>query len=262
MKDDGSRSKSATWIWWESCEVGVVGGAGEDRHRAGSVDQRHPRHPGHSAGLVPGRLHRGPQPRRVIYQWSGDGSLAGLLAFGVWSATIASGEYANGTMVLSMATVPRRLVLVAAKLMAIATTAGAGALVSALAALLIVLGVRAPGAHGIGNPASFVSVVLAVVTVAVLGASIGLITRSPSASIVIVALALLLPRAASGLLGGLEPWVVGASPDTVITQIVGGVQLPASQTYPAGTWAAVLTMAAAAAVVAGGSALMFIRRDG
>jgi hypothetical protein len=190
------------------------------------------------------------------------GSMAGLLAFGVWSTTIASGEYANGTMVLSLATVPRRLVLVAAKLLAVATTAGAGAVISALAGLLIVLGVRAPDAHGIGNPASLVSIVVAVVTVAVLGASIGLITRSPSASIVIVALALLLPRAASGLLGGLEPWVVGASPDTVVTQIVGGVQLPASQTYPAGTWAAVLTMAAAAVVVAGGSALVFVRRDG
>ena len=190
------------------------------------------------------------------------GSMAGLLAFGVWSETIASGEYANGTMVLSLATVPRRLVLVGAKLMAIATTAGAGALVSALAALLIVLGVRTPGVHGIGNPASLISIVVAVVAVAVLGASIGLITRSPSGSIVIVALALLLPRAASGLLGGLEPWVVGASPSTVITQIVGGVQLPASQTYPAGTWAAVLTMAAAAAVVAGGSTLVFVRRDG
>ena len=55
---------------------------------------------------------------------------------------------------------------------------------------------------------------------------------------------------------------MGASPATVITQIVGGVQLPASQTYPAGTWAAVLTMAAAAAVVAGGSTLVFVRREG
>jgi hypothetical protein len=190
------------------------------------------------------------------------GSLAGLLAFGVWSATITAGEYANGTMVSSLATVPRRLVLVAAKLLAVATVAGVGALVSALAALLIVIGVRAPGAHGIGNPASLVSIVVAVVTVAVLGASIGLMTRSPSGSIVIVSLALLLPRAASGLLGGLEPWVVGASPATVVTQIVGGVQLPASQIYPAGMWAAALTMAAAAAVVAGASALLFVRRDG
>jgi len=60
----------------------------------------------------------------------------------------------------------------------------------------------------------------------------------------------------------LEPWVVGASPATVITQIVRGAQLPANQTYPAGTWAAALTMSAAAAVVAGGSALVFVRRDG
>lgn len=190
------------------------------------------------------------------------GSMAGLLAFGVWSAAIAAGEYTNGTMVLSLATVPRRITLVGAKLLAVATAAGAGALVSALAALLIVLEVRAPGAHGIGNPASLVSVIVAVVAVAALGASIGLITRSPSASIVIVALVLLLPRAASGLLGGLEPWVVGASPATVIMQIVGGTQLPADQTYPAGMWAAALTMWLVALAIAGGGALLFARRDG
>jgi ABC-2 type transport system permease protein len=204
----------------------------------------------------------GLSPGETTTSGAATGSMAGLLAFGVWSATITAGEYANGTMVLSLATVPRRIVLVAAKLMAVAAAAGAGALISALAALLIVLGVRAPGTHGIGNPASLVGVVVAVVTVAVLGASIGLLTRSPSASIVIVSLVLLLPRAASGLLGGLEPWVVGASPSTVITQIVGGAQLPASQIYPAGIWAAALTMALGATAIAGGSALVFLRRDG
>ena len=190
------------------------------------------------------------------------GSLVGLLAFGVWGAVITAGEYANGTMVLSLSTVPRRLVLVAAKLLAVATAAAAGAVVSTLVALVVVIGVRAPGAHGIGDPAPLVSVVAAVVVVAVLGASVGLITRSPSASLVVVALALLLPRAASGLLGGLEPWVVGATPDTVVQQIVGGAQLPASQTYPAGMWAAALTMVAAVVVIAAGSALVFVRRDG
>ena len=190
------------------------------------------------------------------------GSLVGLLAFGVWGAVITAGEYANGTMVLSLSTVPRRLVLVAAKLLAVATAAAAGAVVSTLVALVVVIGVRAPGAHGIGDPAPLVSVVAAVVVVAVLGASVGLITRSPSASLVVVALALLLPRAASGLLGGLEPWVVGATPDTVVQQIVGGAQLPASETYPAGTWAAALTTVAAVVAVAAGSALVFVRRDG
>lgn len=204
----------------------------------------------------------GLSPGETSTSGAATGSMAGLLAFGVWSATIAAGEYTNGTMVLSLATVPRRLVLVSAKLMAVATAAGVGALVSSLAALVIVLGVRTPGAHGIGDPATLVSVVVAVVVVAVLGASIGLLSRSPTASIVLVSLVLLLPRAASGLLGGLEPWVVGASPATVIMQIVGGGQVPANQTYPAGMWAAAITMSLVAAVVASGCAVAFVRRDG
>jgi ABC-2 type transport system permease protein len=190
------------------------------------------------------------------------GSLAGLLAFGTWSAAITAGEYAQGTMVTSLSTVPRRPVLYAAKLSAISITAAVGAILSVVIALLVVLGVRAPGTYGLGDPALLVSVVVAVITVAAIGVSVGVITRSPSASIAIVVVALLLPKAASGLLGGLEPWIVGASPGTVVTEIVGGAQLPANQTYPAGTWAATLTMLLVAVVIAAGGALALTRRDG
>lgn len=190
------------------------------------------------------------------------GSLAGLLAFGAWSAAITAGEYAQGTMVTSLTIVPRRTVLYAAKLMATGSLAGVGAILSAAIALLVVLGVRAPGRYGLGDPATLVGVLIAVVAVAVVGVSVGMITRSPSASIGIVVVALLLPKVASGLLGGLQPWIVGASPGTVVAEIVGGTQLPANQTYPAGAWAAVLTMAAVAVVVASGGALTFLRRDG
>jgi hypothetical protein len=104
--------------------------------------------------------------------------------------------------------------------------------------------------------------VLAVVAVSVLGTAVGLLTRSTTAAITIVVLAVLLPKAAGGLLGGLEPWIVGATPGTVVTQVVGGAQLASDQTYPAGDWAAVLTMlaVATAAALAGGVALH--RRDG
>lgn len=190
------------------------------------------------------------------------GSIAGLLAFGIWSAMITAGEYAKGTMVTSLTTVPRRPVLYAAKLTATAAAAGAGALLSAAIALLVVLGVRAPGTYGLGNPASLLSVAMAVISIAVIGVSVGMITRSPSASIAIVVVALLLPKAASGLLGGLQPWIIGASPSTVVTEIVGSTQVPASQTFPAGTWAAALTMLAVAVAVAGGGAFAFFRRDG
>ena len=189
------------------------------------------------------------------------GAVGGLLAFGVWAATLAGGEYARGTIVVSLTTVPHRAVLYGAKLAAVAAIAIAGALASATVSWLVLLA-AAPSGHGVGNPANLVGIVLAIVAVAVLGAAVGIATRSPSAASAIVVVAVLLPKAAGGLLGGLQRWVVGASPGTVVTQLVHGAQLPPDQTYPGGAWAAALTMLGVAAVVAGASGVAFQRRDG
>jgi ABC-2 type transport system permease protein len=189
------------------------------------------------------------------------GSLIGLLAFGVWGATLAAGEYAQKTMTVSLVTVPRRATLYVAKLAAVAGVAGVGALVAGAVALLTVLAIT-PGHHALGNPATLVGVVLAVVAVAVCGVAVGMLTRSPAASIGIVVVALLLPKAAGGLLGGLQSWVVGASPGTVVTQIVGGAQLPTVQAYPGGAWAAAGTMVLVTAAVGVAGFLSFSHRDG
>jgi len=183
------------------------------------------------------------------------GSVVGLLAYGVWGAAFAAGEYARGTIVVSLATVPRRPVLFAAKIGAVAAVAGVGSLLCATTALLGVLAVTPSDQHTLG-------VVLVLVTVTVVGAAVGIITRSPSAAIAIVAVAVLLPNVAGGLLGRFQPWVVGASPGTVISQIVGGTQLPTTQTFPAGTWAAAATMVLVAAAVGAAAAIALIRRDG
>src|SRR4051794_24353668 len=66
------------------------------------------------------------------------GSVAALLAFGIWAATLAAGEYAQQTIVVSLTTVPRRSRFYGAKLGAIGGVAAAGALVSVIAAWLIV----------------------------------------------------------------------------------------------------------------------------
>jgi hypothetical protein len=189
------------------------------------------------------------------------GAVGGLLAFGVWAATVAAGEYARHTIVVSLTTVPRRPLLYGAKLAAIAAITAVGGLASALVAWLVVLA-AAPSGHAVGNPATLLGLVLAIVAVAVLGAAVGIATRSPSAASAIVVVAVLLPKAAGGLLGGLQPWVVGASPGTVITQIVHGAQLATDETFPAGTWAAALTMVGVAAVVALASGIALDRRDG
>jgi hypothetical protein len=190
------------------------------------------------------------------------GSLVGLLAYGAWGATFAAGEYAQHTMVVSLATVPRRVVLYAAKLAAAAAAGAAGAVVAGAVALVTVLAVTPRGDHELGNPAALLGVALAIVAVALCGVAVGMLTRSPSASIAIVVLALLLPQAAGGLLGGLQRWVVGASPGTVITQIVGGGRLPAEQSYPQGPGAAAAAMVLAAAAVSAAGLVSFSRRDG
>jgi len=59
-----------------------------------------------------------------------------------------------------------------------------------------------------------------------------------------------------------QPWVVGASPGTVITQIVGGAQLTPSQAFPAGTLAAAATLVLLTAAVATAGGVTLIRRDG
>jgi ABC-2 type transport system permease protein len=190
------------------------------------------------------------------------GSVAGLLAFGVWAATVAAGEYAQQTIIVSLTTVPRRSVFYGAKLAAIGCVAFAGGVVSVVTAWLVVWAVLPRGVHHVGHPLTLVSAVLAIVAVSVLGMAVGLITKSPAASASIVVGAVLFPKAAGGLLGGLERWVVGASPGTVITQAVGGAQLPHNQMFPGGAAAATVTMLLVAGAVAVGGALTLLRRDG
>lgn len=190
------------------------------------------------------------------------GTIVGLLAFGAWAGALAAGEHVHGTMSVSLASVPRRSRLYLAKLAATAGIAGAGALASSVAALGVVRLTAPPGEHELGSPAALCSLVAAVVAVSVLGAAAGVLTRSTTTSIAVVAVAVLLPKAAGGLLGGLEPWVVGASPATVVTQVVGGAQLASEQTFPPGDVAAVAAMLAVAALTAVAGSVVLHRRDG
>lgn len=189
------------------------------------------------------------------------GSVVGLLALGAWAATLVAGEYSLQTIVVSAAAVAHRGRLYAAKVAAAAGLAAASAAVAAGVAWLIVLAVAPDDDLGLGNPLALLGIVLAAAAVAATAAATGILTRSPTAAITIVVLAVLLPKAAGGLLGGLEPWVVGASPGTVITQIVEGGQLSDAETFPGGTVAAALAMVAVASATTLAGGLVFARRD-
>lgn len=197
----------------------------------------------------------------TVTSGAASGSMILLVGYAAWAATVASSEYAQRTLVASLATVPRRSVLYGAKVAAAATVAGAGALAAATVSVLVVAAVT-PSGHRLGDPAALAGIVLASIAVAVVGAATGVLTRSSTGGIAIVLAALLLPKAAAGLLGDLQPWLVGASPGTVITQFVHGAQLAAEQTYPGGTALAAVTMIVTAAAVVLVGWFAFERRDG
>jgi hypothetical protein len=198
----------------------------------------------------------------TITSGAATGSVVALLAFGSWAATVTAGEYARGTMWVSLATVPRRPVLYGAKLAATAAVAAAGGLASTVLSFLIVWATSAPGDHDLGDPAKLAGAVLAVVCVAAVGAAVGLLTRSPTSATAIVVVSVLFPKAVGGLLGGLQGAVVGSSPGTVITQIVGGAQLPDDLVHGWGGGGAALPLVVVTGVVVAARAVAFDRRDG
>lgn len=189
------------------------------------------------------------------------GAFAGFLGFGLWSAAIVAGEFAAKTAFQSYLAVPRRTVLVLAKLGATAGVAGVGSLVGIIVSLVVV-GAAAPGDPRTGAVFSLAIVPLVGLAVGVLGASIGLLTRAPVVAVASAAAVLVLPQAAGGLWGSLQPYVVGATPGEVVSQVVGSGNVAAAQVFPGGSFLASLTLLVVVGAIAVLAWWTTSRRDG
>lgn len=189
------------------------------------------------------------------------GTIVGLLGFGSWAAAYAASDHAHGSIAVSLALVPRRRTLVAARMGVVAAIAGVAGLVGALVSVVVVAAASPARGHHLGHPAALLAIAPTYAVVAAVGAGVGLALGDSTPAIVVVAVALLAPKPAGQLLGGLQRWVVGASPSTVVTQFVGGAQLPSDQRFPGGEWAALAAMAVAAIAVVTVTGAAFLRRD-
>lgn len=189
-------------------------------------------------------------------------SVLGLLGFGAWAAAGASAEYTYDTISVGVVTTPGRLRLLAGKLGALAAVAFAGGLVAAVLSLLLLAATQPPAGRDLGTPLSLLAVPLAYACVAMVGGAVATLVRSPVWSIGIVLAAILLPRAGAGLWGGLQGWVVGASPGTVVTQWAHRTAVLPDQRFPAGTAAATIALVVATLVLGAIAGQVVSRRDG
>jgi ABC-2 type transport system permease protein len=181
---------------------------------------------------------------------------AGISLLGVWFGQITfavvgvltmTSEYATGSIRTTLAAVPRRGLLLAAKLIAVGLVVLAIALAISLAAFLVGQAVLS-GQHravGLGDPGSVRAVVSAagyLTAMALLGVALGALLRSTIAAVLsVLALGL-----GSSLLGGLFPaWVR----DHVFHYLPGPIGNRITATHPGpaivdyvalGAWVAVL----------------------
>lgn len=178
---------------------------------------------------------------------SATGALAGLLAWGVWAAVLAAGEHEHGTLAPGAVAVGGLARLLAAKAVVLGGLALVGSGLGALLSLGLVRAALPPGSHDLGPVAALLVVPVVAAALALVATVAGLRLRGAGPAVTLVAALVLVPRAAGGLLGPLEPWIVGGSPGAVVSRLVGQRAPEASQAFPAGGPAALAALVALAA---------------
>jgi ABC-2 type transport system permease protein len=185
------------------------------------------------------------------------------LAIGVLGVLIITGEYSSGMIQTSMAAVPRRHRLVAAKSLVFGVVALVFGEIVGFAAFLIgqaIIAANAPSV-GLGDHDVLRAVIGAGLYLAVLGVlavAIGTIVRSAAAGIgTLVALLYVLPGVAAALPGGLEHSVEKFWPTQAGTQLTS-VYRP---THTLSPWVGFGWMCVVTAVVLGVAVLLVNRRD-
>ena len=194
------------------------------------------------------------------------GSLAGgvnaQVAAGVLGALCMTSEFRTGSIGPTLAAVPRRGRLLAAK----------AAVVSAV--VLIVTIVMTPVAFGIGwllldrdvHPTgdpfpAIIGVGAVLVVTAVLGLALGAVLRHPAGSMVAIIGVLLLPSMVGPLFGDMERWIGSASPTGVLVKLRQSTEALHETTGSLGGWPSLGVVAAGTAGVLAGAIHRFSIRD-
>ncbi|MFT4042715.1 MAG: hypothetical protein QM673_06080 [Gordonia sp. (in: high G+C Gram-positive bacteria)] len=188
------------------------------------------------------------------------GAALPLLLWAGWGAVASGGEYTRGGIAISAVIAGSRNRLVTAKFVVAAVISAIGSgvgSVSAAAATYAAL----PADPRFGSVPGLLALSVVAAAVTVVGVALGFLVRSASAAALLAAGLLLAPKAAGGLLGRAQQWVTGASPATVIREIIAADEVAAVQRFPLGAAAGLAVVVAVAIGVAIWAATVFARRD-
>lgn len=183
------------------------------------------------------------------------GSLTGVavaqLLVGVFGTLVVTSEHTAGTVGLTYLAEPRRPRVLAAKALLVAAVTVPAGLVACATAYAV--GAALLDGYPRGDLAqALVGVPLCLAVSAVGGLALGAVVRRTAGAIAVLAAIVLVPPVVGPLLGGLRPWLVGATPPATLAKLSQTSDATAGAMGTLGGWP---SLAALAAVTLAGLAL-------
>ncbi|MDT0269490.1 ABC transporter permease subunit [Streptomyces sp. DSM 44915] len=201
------------------------------------------------------------QPDDTVLGGSLTLSLPALLLAAVLGALVVCGEYGSGTMRATVAAVPRRGTVLAAKAALLTGVLYVLALPSCAAAYLVGDALLDDSyAQGDPLPALF-GVAAAFPLAGLLGLALGTLIRHGAGAITAVVGVLLLPELLAPLFGPAEPWIAGVSPTAALQKLTQSSDASTAAMGSLGGWPSLLLVAGYTGVALLAAAALFGRRD-
>jgi ABC-2 type transport system permease protein len=191
----------------------------------------------------------------------GGAAVAQVLAASL-GAVLVTSEFRTGTMRVTLAACPRRLVVLAAKATVVAGVVVAVALPSAVASYAVGVALLDGDAYATGDPfPALLGVVLALASIAVLGVGIGTIVRNSAGAVAAVIAVVLLPGLIAPLLGPAQPWLGGASLSGVMQKLTQSSDASVEAVGSLDAWPSLAIVAAYTAATVLGAVWVLRHRD-
>lgn len=191
----------------------------------------------------------------------GGAVLAQVLA-AVLGAGLITSEFKTGTIRVTLAACPRRLVVLAAKATVAAAVAFSVTLVSGAVAYGIGLVMLDSDTYATGDAwPALVGVALAIASIGVLGVGIGAVVRHPAGAVSAVIGVVLLPGLLAPLLGDWQRWLGGASLNGVMQKLTQSSDATHEAVGSLGAWPSLGVVAAYTASIVLAVVWVLRRRD-
>ncbi len=201
------------------------------------------------------------QPDDTILGGSLTGAPLAQIVAAAFGAIVMTGEYSTGTIRPTLAAVPRRGTVLAAKAIVVAVSVFVVGLASSAAAYLVGRVLLSTDTYATGDPVpALAGVAASLAALAVLGVAVGALLRHSAGAVAAVVGVALLPPLVAPAFGDVQRWVAGASPTSALEKMTQTSDAAPDVVGSLGAWPSLAVVAVyTVAAVVGASAVLQAR---